>query len=328
MKSKYKKIFLVLVVLFVLSITVVGALAAPMTIVVNLAQDFQDECYSNEDPAPDSPDWEVQKLCNMNVTIRWDDVDISVLGNITDDEVTFGDTWIYVDSAARPDLDAHATIIFDHLQYVVEPILKRDGEACPECNTTFYQSQALLEIEVPGFSNYSLTGQSDFTVYADDEPYLQEKIYQVVDLGDARRNEEWACTVMIFARNGDGDWILAQTNPERKVQGKLFGDIDPNQPESLGYFPTSRGMVNTYFREDGLYGYMALQRVIQCSNNVTKLVREDAIDTRYFPAGRGLTGRLLWLTDGDNAFYLSFMIFGGLIVLWVALMVARKTFRR
>lgn len=290
---------------------------------------FTDECYSSThtDAGDLSNDFVLTNNCT-DTSITWDSLNLTILGAIVDDDVVMTDTSVFVDSPVRPDLDVPATLTFNKLPFAIEPNVLVDGVECTSCNTTYYPSQSKLIVEVPGFSNYSLTGQQDFTVYSDDEPYLGKKIYQTVDLGDGNRNTEYACIVQVFARNPEQEWILAQTNPERAVQGKLFGDTDGNQPESLGYFPTKNGVANTYFRDTDIYGYMELQRVIQCtSNSSNKLVHEEEINTRYFPAGRTMSARLLWLNDGDNAFYLSFMIFGGLIVVWVVAMIYRRSIK-
>jgi hypothetical protein len=317
------KFLMTVLAVVMLAMTATGALAAP-------GSDFTDSCYTSThtDSGDLSLNLNIVNSCADNSSILWPSVNLTILGNVTDDEMYIGDTWMYVDSAARPDLDAPATLIFKNLAFAVEPNVLVDGTTCSSCNVTHFPNLGRLEVDVPGFSNYTLTAQQDFTVYSNDEPYLENKIYQTVDLGDARRTVEYACIVQVFVKEQNSAWVLAQTNPKRAPQGKLFGDTDPNQPESLGYFPTVNGIVNTYFRDDNLWGYMELQRVIQCTTNGTaKLVHEESIDTRYFPAGRGLTGRLLWLNDEDNAFYTSFMLFGGLIVLWVVAMIYRRSLR-
>lgn len=314
---------IVIMGVLMLIVTAVGAMAAP-------GVDFADTCYTgtHTDSGDLSLNLEIVNSCASGTSITWPSVNLTILGNVTDDEVIIGESWAYVDSAARPDLDAPATITFRNLSFAIEPNVLVDGTTCSACNLTHRPSLGELDVDVPGFSNYTLTAQQDFTVYSNDEPYLENKIYQTVDLGDARRGDEYACIVQVFVKDTNGVWVLAQTNPKRAPQGKLFGDTDPNQPESLGYFPTVNGFANTYFRDDNIWGYMELQRVIQCTtNSSSKLVHEESIDTRYFPAGRGLTGRLLWLNDGDNAFYTSFMVFGGLIVLWIVAMIYRRSFR-
>jgi len=303
--------------------TIQGALAAP-------GVDFADSCYNGSYTLSGdlSLDLTVVNTCQGGSYVVWDSVNQSILGVVVDDEVVIGKSWMYVDPAARPDLDAAATLVFMNIDFAVAPDVLVDGTTCSSCNVTHFPTLGRLDVEVPGFSNYTLTAQQDFTVYSNDDPYLESKVYQTIDLGDARRGVEHACIVQIFVRNHDGAWVLAQTNPERAPQGRLFGDVDLNQPESLGYFPTVNGIANTYFRDDKLWGSMDLQRVIQCTTNSSSvLVHEASINTDYFPVGRGLTARLLWWNSEDNAFYGSFMLLGGLIVVWVALMIWRRSIR-
>ena len=86
------------------------------------------------------------------------------------------------------------------------------------------------------------------------------------------------------------------------------------------------GMANTYFRGDTLAGYEDFQLVIQCASGSQKLVYEEPISTRYSPLGRNIVGRGIWLTDGNNGFWVAIYVFGGLIVIWIIVMVYRRTF--
>jgi hypothetical protein len=185
-------------------------------------------------------------------------------------------------------------------------------------------------VAVPGFSNYSLSGRKDFAVYTDPFPELKDKTYQTIDLGDSHRNTQFNCLVQVFGRSAENgsNWVLVQTNPTRDVQARMFGSPDMNQPESLGYFKVENGVANTYFRGDTLYAYSDLELVIQCADTSQKLVYEEAISTRYSPAGRGAVATGLWLTDGSNANFVILYILGGLIVLWIAIMVIRRTLKR
>jgi hypothetical protein len=169
-----------------------------------------------------------------------------------------------------------------------------------------------------------LTGQKDFTIYSDPEPELKSRVYQTIDLGNAKRAEEYACIVQLYGVNEAGEYILVQTNPKRDIQAKPFGNPDTNQPESLGYFPTKNGIANVYFDGGSLAGYNDFEYVAQCTNNVTKLIYEEPMSTRYSPAGRKFVGRSIWLTQGWNA---GLLIFMGIIAVIVFLLVV-KFFRR
>jgi hypothetical protein len=269
--------------------------------------------------------------CAGGNEVEWlGDVNLSVLGNITDDEVIIGENFVYVDTVARPDLDVPARLTFKQLQYAAEPDVLKDDIECGDCVVTYSPLTGTLEVLVMGFSNYSLQGRQDFIVYSDTAPELKQKVYQTIDLGDANRDVAHACVVQVFGQSVEnpGQWILVQTNPEREVQGRLFGDVDPNQPESLGYFPTVNGMANTYFRNDNLYGYMDFEMVIQCSSaNASMLIYEESISTRYSPLGRRSVARGVWLSDGENAFYL--VIYAVVVLLGAFLVVGvwRRLFR-
>jgi hypothetical protein len=156
------------------------------------------------------------------------------LGPIQEDEVIMTDDSIYVDSALRPDLDQPAKIYFRNQPYAVQPVLLRDDTTClpPDCYIEDYTTDGQLTANVSGFSNYTLQGRQDFTVYSDEEPELQGKVYQVLDLGNSNRGTQFKCQVMIFAENRDAELVLVQTNPERKVQARILGNPDQNQPES------------------------------------------------------------------------------------------------
>jgi hypothetical protein len=236
-------------------------------------------------------------------------VDLSILGDIQDEEVIVTDTWVYVDSAARPDLDVPATLFFNNPPFAVEPKVLKDGSDCPAptCNSTYVPELDRLTVQVAGFSNYSLTARQDFIVYSDTAPELDNKVYQTLDLGDGSRNTSYSCIVQIFGASADtpGQWVLVQTNPAREVQAKLLGNPDTNQPESLGYFPTVNGMANVYFRDQNIPGYADFQYVSQCvTANGTKLIYEEPISTRYHPFGRSMVGRGVWLTSGTNMLFL------------------------
>jgi hypothetical protein len=270
----------------------------------------------------------VENVCSGS-SVAWVDPVNLTLGPLSSTDVIIGDSWIFVDSAARPDLDYNATLVFSKIGFAIEPSVLRDGTTClpPQCsNATFNPSTGELTVEVAGFSNYSLQGRQEFTVYYDPEPELKNKVYQTIDLGNSHRNEVFSCFVQVFGRNQAGAYVLVQTNPERQSQGKWFGNADPTQPESLGYFPTNGGLANVYFRNDNLAGYQDLEYVAQCSSNSSLLVYEDGLSTRYSPAGRSLVGRGVWLTDGSNAFYVVILIVGAVLLIWVGWSFLRRTF--
>lgn len=249
-----------------------------------------------------------------------------VLGPVDEGEVVITSDSIYVDTNLRPDLDKPAIITFRDQPFAVQPGLLRDGEECspPDCQVISYISGE-FEANVSGFSNYSLQGRQDFQVHSDEAPELQGKVYQVLDIGDSNRAEEFACVVMIFAEDRNNELVLVQTNPERQVQAKLLGNPDQNQPESLGYFPTTKGVANVYFRNDLMVGYTEFQYVAQCNSNSTNLVYEETIIPVHSPLGRGFASRAVWLTtdnDGENAFFLVLYVIGGFVLItavWFAL---------
>ena len=330
-RSVLKRYASAVIVCALLIITAMSALAGSVDILLNLAQNFEDDCYYSSDFDDGIiTDFTVVNTCQAYSRIRWTgDVNLTILGNVSDGEVVLADTWAYVDSVARPDLDAPATIIFEKLAYAVEPLVYKDWTTCiePVCNITYSPTLDRLTVQVGGFSNYSYAGRQDFDVFTDFQPELQEKVYQAVDLGDARRSSNFTCTVEIYGRNQDSNWVLVQTNPEREVQGRILGNPDQNQPESLGYFPVTNGVATTYFRGDELPGYSNFNLVVRCVNPSSSLIYEEAIMTTYAPVGRELKARGVWWSIGDNAFYISVYVIGGLIALWVLMMILRTIFR-
>lgn len=321
-----------------LLITMVGSVAAVDNFRISFGNGYSleesaiDECNENTYLEEDGEvfDFQVESNCATTpVVVEWNEVP-DFLGPIFEGEVLSGQNWFYVDSDSRPDLDIPATIVFERPLFVIRPVPKRDGVPCDggACNLTSF-TPARAELEVGGFSNYSLTYAQDFTVYSDPNPELKTKTYQSIDLGDANRGGNFTCSVQVFGKSAEDatQWVLIQTNPTREVQSRMFGSPDMNQPESLGYFPVVNGMANTYFRGDSLYAYNDLQLVIQCADGTQKLVYEEPISTKYSPAGRGLVSRGVWLTDDNNAFFVMIVIIGGLVVLWVGVNIWRKTFK-
>jgi len=270
----------------------------------------------------------IQNNCVSGTAIRWTDPVDLVLGPVLTGEVVIAPTSIYVDSIARPDLDNPATLVFRNIPFAVEPSVKRNDLSCGDCNVTFDAARNDLYVQVPGFSNYSLSARQDFVVYSDTRPEEDAKIYQTIDLGDSNRATEFACIVQIFGQSVEntGQWVLVQTNPQREVQARLLGNPDANQPESLGYFKTTGGMANVYFRDQNIPGYNDFEYVVQCSSNSTKLIYEEAVSPTYHPMGRTMVARGIWLTQGYNMFFaiIALVILGiSAMLVWKAV----KTWR-
>lgn len=295
---------------------------------------YSDNCTSAESVATvmyfegnETPEYSTYIVNNCTDTeVLFVGANTSVLGPILEDEMIITESSVYVNSLLRPDLDVLSVLIFS-APYVFEPELLRDGVECGDCNTTFEEDALTLTAVVPGFSNYSLTGQQEFIVYSDPEPELHSRVYQTIDLGDGNRAEEFKCIVQLYGRNEDSQWVLVQTNPQRNVAAKLWGSPDSNNPESLGYFPTENGLANVYFDGASVEGYQQFEYVAQCASNSTKLVYEEPIDTRYTPAGRSLRGRSLWILEGENGFYSSLIVVGGFFVIIFALLFLRMWWR-
>lgn len=273
---------------------------------------------------------EVENTCEGVKVNYQENLNLTAFGDVKDDEMKVEKDFVFVDTDARPDLDAPAVITFSNVDYLFQPNVLVDGVDCAEqCNETWNGETRDLFVEVPGFSNYSLTHRQDFTLHSDFRPELKKKVYQTIDLGDANRDTDFKCMVEIFAENEDGDYILVQTNPERAVQARILGNPDTNQPESLGYFPAVNGMANVYFRGDELGAYADFIYVATCNSNSTQLVYEEEINTRHSPLGRKTLGRLIWLTDdgGRNAFYLSVYAVVALFLVWMVRLIYVRTFR-
>jgi len=302
---------------------------------------INDTCYQNtpgvsiyfDQYALDSgvyTDFGIQNTCAAGTEVRWvDQVNTSALGLVETGEVIITKSFVYVDSDARPDLNQPAILTFKKVPFAVEPLVLRNGVECGDCNISYNDVQRTMIVEVPGFSNYSLSGRTDFTVYSDQQPELASKVYQTIDLGDLNRGTEFSCIVQIFGLNTEGDYVLLQTNPLREVQAKILGNPDVNQPESLGYFSTKAGVANVYFRGDiqPMAGYEDFEYVAQCSSNSTKLIYEEPISTRYPALGRSMTGRGIWLAQDQNAFFLVITLvivfFGSIIAVKAVKMIIR-----
>jgi hypothetical protein len=246
-------------------------------------------------------------------------------------QVVITDTSVFVDSVVRPDLDAPAHLSFNNQRFATKPTLLRNGAVCnpPECANESYTGTK-FDVDVQGFSNYSLTGSKDFILQSDPQPELKDKVYQTIDLGDSYRADEFSCIVQIYGKSSEitNEWVLIQTNPQRQVQARLFGSPDLNQPESLGYFPVKNGVANVYYDGGSLGAYYDLEYVASCQSNVTKLNYEEAISTRYSPLGRTSVGRAVWLTRDNNWGFVILYIVIGAIVLLLAIKFLKIVFPR
>ncbi len=309
-----------------------------------LASDFSGldaDCYSNSVSLTGNPvqinfgfvaenrtTFTLKNSCDSNNEIDYDEPIILTLGPVQEDEVIITDEWVYVDSTLRPDLDVPATIRMNELPYIYEPDILKDGLDCgSDCTVQTYVNGVLV-FNVSGFSNYSLSGRQDFNLYSDEAPELQGKIYQTIDLGVGYRSQEFSCVIMVFAEDRDGELALIQTNPEREPKGRLFGDVDTNQPESLGYFRTQNGVANVYYRNDLLAGYAEYQYVASCQSNTTQLIYEETFRPVITPLGRQFTAWSIWFNtdnDGENNFLIVFYVIVGVVVLWLVVLFYRVT---
>jgi hypothetical protein len=261
--------------------------------------------------------------CN-NIEVIYDDVLNLTFGDILPGEVVSGADFVYVDSVMRPDLDAPATLKFKNQRFVTTPDIYRDGVICADdvCVNSSYVDREYV-VRVPGFSNYSLQSKKEFLLYSDDKPYVRNKIYQSVDLGDAYRADLFSCVVQIYGYDDNGDLVLVRADPERRAFNYIVAQ-DTNQPESLGYFPVVGGLANVYFTDEKIYGYFDYEYVLECTSNATSLFYEEPLSTMYDRAGRTLEARAMWLARGSNAFYLVISAVLLLIVFWLLMLFIRR----
>jgi hypothetical protein len=267
---------------------------------------------------------------NSEVVVEFNEpLNLTVFGDIVDEEVIIGDTFVYVDSVLRPDLDVNATLTFINVPFAIQPDVLKDGEDClvSEClSEQFDADSKIYSFQVVGFSNYSLTARQDFEVQSDPQPELdnapQDKVYQTIDLGDSYRSDVFNCVVQIYGQNDAGQFILVQTNPQRRAQGFIISP-DSNLPESIGYFRTTNGLANVYYDASKLAGYQDLEYVVQCANNSTKLIYEESISTRYRPVGRSITARGVWFASGSNALFMIISV----IVIFIIILLLVKVYK-
>jgi hypothetical protein len=265
----------------------------------------------------------ISEVCGGYGSIDWTghNLNLSALGAIAGG-VVISDGKVSVDVGVRPDLDFPAVITAKRLRYVYQPEVLKDGVSCGSGCDIIDWSHSILVFNVSGFSVYNFTGRQDMVVQSDVRADLQNKVYQVVDLGAT--NETAKCFVMVFDRNGS----LIQTNPPRERQGSsvrvLSSSSDSsaqNMPENLGYFPTENGIANVYYRKDLLVGYNEFIYVVKCNTVVDEYVYEERMIPQYKQAFKSLPARLAWYNNPDNASTIVlvalFVVCGGLIVYWL-----------
>ena len=256
-------------------------------------------------------------------TIKFSPVNLT-LGDVLPGEVQLAQTSVFVDTALRPDLDVPARVTFSNVDFVVEPLILKDGASCSVgCTDVVFENQT-LSFTVSGFSNYSIQGRQDFKLSSDAEPVLGQKVYQMIDLGDGNRSTEFKCTVQLYGKNQNGVYVLLQTNPQRQVQARMFGSPDSNQPESLGYFRTENGIANVYFVGQSLVGYMNVEYVAQCASNQTKYVYEEPITTKYNDVGPGIAARGVWFVQSGNGLFIVLGILVMMVLVWLIAMFLRS----
>ena len=293
--------------LFVISLSLVSA-AAPN---VSLGP-----CYSFSTVASDDgavTDLVIEESCSNAGEVDWtgSTLNLTVLGSINTG-VSIGNGTITVNSLLRPDLDQNAHLTFNNLNFVVEPNILRDGVVCPSnvCeNSTFDLSENSYEVDVTGFSTYTLTARTDMTVYTDSEAYLKPEIYQTIDFGPT--NITYKCVVMIFDRDNKN---LLQSNPRRqKREADVLSistdlNLEDNSPEYLGYFKSESGLVNSWYQKDLLIGYDTFIYVAKChGSDGSEKVYEELIIPHYWEPFKSAPARWVWWTE--SASVSTWMIF-------------------
>lgn len=309
-----RRVGTIIIFALMLFVTLLGALAAAPTFDLG-------NCLEATTLSVDSDtvsDLVIEENCSNYGKIDWtgSDLNLTLLGQVLSTEVKIGDGWVYVKSSARPDLDAPAQITLKNLSYAYQPVIKKDGVTCTSnCTGVVYtRATGTLVFTVSEFSNYSVTGRQDFSVYSDTEAYLHGRVYDAVDLGSSHLNDEFKCIVMIFDTS---DKRLIQTNPEKKKAGGGFlsssTTSDENLPEVLGYFQISNSVGNVYYRDADLVGYTDFLKVIKCNSNSTELIYEEKITPQYKEAFKNAPARGVWFVQ--NAYMLAAIIFGGMFAI-------------
>lgn len=273
-------------------------------------------CYNPQTIASDDgsvSDLVIAENCSDYGQIDWTgtSLNLTALGTVLSSDVMIGDGWAYVDAVLRPDMDEQATITLKGLNYAYQPEILGDGIDCVNCTSiTWDRRSGDLQFTVGGFSNYSVTGKQDFTVYSDDQAYLHGRVYDSIDLGSANYNDEFHCVVMIFET---GEKRLIQTNPERKKAGSFFGSATSSEselPEILGYFKIVQGLGNVYYRDADIIAYTNFLKVIKCNSNSTELIYEEQITPVYREAFKSAPARGVWITESAPvaAFVIVFLL--------------------
>ncbi|NTV24049.1 MAG: hypothetical protein HGA85_06805, partial [Nanoarchaeota archaeon] len=90
--------------------------------------------------------------------------------------VVMGGNSFYVDSASAPELNRPATINLYGLG-IDNPVILRDGLYCGSCSILSYNGN--ITFTVPGFSNYTVTENSELSVW-DDTDYAQRLLFDDV----------------------------------------------------------------------------------------------------------------------------------------------------
>jgi hypothetical protein len=324
-KKKMSKLTQVIILILAFAFTMKGALAAAPSFDLG-------DCYDPVTIAASDgyvPDLVIEENCSNYGRIDWTgtDLNLTLLGQVLASEVKIGRGWAYVNSIGRPDLDEQAIITLKNLTYAYQPTLKKDGVDCSSncTSVTYTRNIGQLRFTVSGFSNYSVTGRQDFSVYSDTEAYLHGRVYDAVDLGSVYLNQEFKCIVMIFDTN---EKRLIQTNPEKKkAGGGLFGSSsssDENLPEILGYFKIENSVGNVYYRDADLVGYNTFIKVIKCNSNSTELIYEELITPQYKEAFGSAPSRGVWVVQ--NASMLAIIIIGGIFATAILYFTLKKLF--
>ena len=311
---------IIYLVLFVFSLSLVSAASVNVSL---------GPCYDYSTVASDDGDVDdlvIEEICSNTGAIDWtgSTLNLTVLG-VIDSGVSISNGTIVVNSLLRPDLDERAHLTFNNLNFVIEPTILRDGEDCPSnvCeNATYSLTEESYEVDVIGFSIYTLTARQDMTVYTDSEAYLKPEIYQTIDFGPT--NTTYKCVVMIFDRDNKN---LLQSNPRRQKRDadvlSISTDLnlEDNSPEYLGYFKSENGLVNTWYQKDLLIGYDTFIYVAKChGSDGSEKVFEELIIPHYWEAFKSTPARWVWWTDSASvSTWMIFFIAISLLILYLAI---------
>lgn len=162
--------------------------------------------------------------------------------------------------------------------------------------------------------NYTYSDTKDFTVYMDDAPYLNGRMYASVDLS-AYADENFKCISLIFA-DENGTYIHVQSNPVL-ASPSWFKRTDGSSPDELGYFPIENGIGNVYFRDDNLVGYAEFLYVVKCNSANSSLVWENLERPVYKELGKELPARGAWLSSQGTMLGAIVFIVILVIIMWL-----------